>query len=316
MEFTKGCGAFQNRSALGIPFTGRLGTLMLLLFGSVLFVGLVLPGNSMAEDVKADTKADARAKFLKTFVAEFVAITPGKGKFPESFEMGSTNGAASELPVRKVTFGYSFGMAKYEVPQDLYSAVMGKNPSVWGGPRNSTEMMNYREAVGFCQRVTKLLHDAKLIGDDEVIRLPTEAEWEYCCRAGTTTAFSFGNEATSKDDVGKKASKLDPYGWHTGNAAGNDPPVGALKPNAWGLYDFHGYLWEFVSDSWHPNYKGAPTDGSSWASADESQPRTIRGGSWRDRHELLRSATRWSLPDHVRSDAIGFRCVKSKRSPK
>ena len=180
------------------------------------------------------------------FESNLALRRPGKGKFPKSFEMGSKSGDASEAPVHTVTFGYSFAMAKYEVPQDLYTAVMGKNPSVWGGPRNSTEMMNFNEAVVFCRRITEMLRAKSLIDNSEVIRLPTEAEWEYCCRAGTSTAYSFGDSATADGDVGKKASKLDPYGWHTGNAAGNDPPVGALKPNAWGLYDFHGYLWEFV----------------------------------------------------------------------
>ena len=105
---------------------------------------------------------------------------------------------------------------------------------------------------------------------------------------------------------------LDKYGWHTGNAAGNDPPVGALKPNAWGLYDMHGYLWEYVSDGWHPHYENAPKDGSSWEPNLRELPRIMRGGSWRDPYPLLRSAARWSVPDHARSDAIGFRCVLAK----
>ena len=96
-----------------------------------------------------------------------------------------------------------------------------------------------------------------------------------------------------------------------GNAAGNDPPVGALKPNPWGLYDMHGYLWEFVADAWHADYKRAPTDSGAWDGNKKFVSRVIRSGSWRDRYPSLRSAARLPLPDHVKSDAIGLRCVKA-----
>lgn len=265
--------------------------------------------------VKTKYTPAEKLALLKTFNAEFVEITPGEGKFPAEFQMGSKNGPKSERPVRTVKMSGPFHFAKYEVPQNLYAAVMGKNPSVWGGPRNSCEMMTWREANAFCVRATAMMRQAKLIKNDEEIRLPSEAEWEYCCRAGTTTAYSFGDKATKPGDVDNKASALDPYGWHTGNAAGNDPPVGELKPNAWGLYDMHGYLWEYVSDAWHHDYTSAPKDSSSWSPGLQAKvQRVIRSGSWRDRYEDLRSATRRAIPDHVRSDAIGFRCVKAKVS--
>lgn len=266
----------------------------------------------MAQDDPAATPknpANSQAELLETFRKEFVEITPGKGKFPKSFEMGSANGNPGERPPHTVAFDYNFEMAKYEVPQNLYAAVMGKNPSVWGGPRNSVEMVSFRDALAFCAKATQLMRQAKLIQPTEEIRLPSEAEWEYCCRAGSNTAYTFGEDAQAEGDQGVKARLLDKYGWHTGNAAGNDPPVGALKPNPWGLYDMHGYLWEYVSDGWHPNYKGAPKDGSSWEPNLRELPRIMRGGSWRDPYPLLRSAVRWSVPDHVKSDAIGFRCV-------
>jgi formylglycine-generating enzyme required for sulfatase activity len=175
-------------------------------------------------------------------------------------------------------------------------------------------MFSWNDATAFCTKATAMMRQAKLIGDDELIRLPTEAEWEYCCRAGTTTAYSFGDEAQAPGDEGKKATLLDPYGWHTGNAAGNDPPVGALKPNAWGLYDMHGYLREFVADHWHPDYEGAPRTSAAWIDADETYSlRVVRGGSWRDWHGDLRSAARLPVPADACSDAIGLRCVKSKR---
>ncbi|MFQ5731178.1 MAG: formylglycine-generating enzyme family protein [Planctomycetaceae bacterium] len=254
-----------------------------------------------------------RLKLLKTFASEFVDITPGKGKFPKTFAMGSKSGDASEKPSRTVTMSGNFAIAKYEVPQNLYEAVAGENPSRWKGPRNSAEMMSWQEAVAFCKRATALMRAARLIAADEEIRLPSEAEWEYCCRAGTTTAYSFGDTATADGDAGNKASLLDPFGWHTGNAAGNDPVVGALKPNRWGLYDMHGYLSEFVADAWHADYKNAPRDAAPWDDGKSKYVlRVVRSGSWRDRYERLRCAARTPWADHAKSDAVGFRCVKAK----
>jgi formylglycine-generating enzyme required for sulfatase activity len=251
-------------------------------------------------------------ELLKTFDSEFVAITPGEKDFPPSFMMGTDKGPFFEQPAHKVTFSYGFSMAKYEVPQNLYEAVMGRNPSKWKGPRNSVEMFTFAEAQEFCTRISTMLRDAKLLAEGEEIRLPTEAEWEYCCRAGTSTPYSFGESALKPGDKDVRASVLDEFGWHTGNAAGNDPPVGTKKPNPWGLFDMHGYLWEFVSDPWHETYDGAPADGSSWPS-DEKQPRrVVRGGSWKDRYECLRSAHRRPIDSHARDDAVGLRCVKAK----
>ncbi len=285
--------------------------------GSYLFclsMGIVIGRSDAQEGTKVPQPTGQnpaqKAELLKTFASEFIHITPGKGQFPETFTMGAPQ--ANEQPAHEVRMQAEFSIAKYEVPQDLYTAVAGTNPSVWGGPRNSVEMVTWADAKQFCRRATALMRQAGLIAKDEQIRLPSEAEWEYCCRAGTNTTFSFGDSATIPSDAGKKASLLDPYGWHTGNAAGNDPPVGALKPNAWGLYDMHGYLWEYVDDAFHATYENAPGDGTAWDAAKPFQDRLIRGGSWRDRHERLTSTTRASLPDHVRSDAIGFRCVKAK----
>jgi formylglycine-generating enzyme required for sulfatase activity len=157
--------------------------------------------------------------------------------------------------------------------------------------------MTWSEAVAFCDQVTKLLHQEKLLPEGEVIRLPTEQEWEYCCRAGTSTAYSFGDEAQTAGDASPKASLLDKYGWHTGNAAGNDPAVGVLAPNPWGLYDVHGYLWEFCQDG------------------PEASELTclVRGGSWKDPFLKLRSFSRKEFSKSLRDDAIGFRCVRAVR---
>ncbi len=289
----------------------RLGrrTIRLAVIGAVLFLNAGWAGVRAEDDKVPNEKTVA---LLKTFADEFVAITPGAGKFPASFQMGSAKGDASEQPQHEVTFKYKFAIAKYEVPQNLYEAVMGGNPSKWKGPRNSVEMMSWHDANEFCGKITAALRKNKLIADNEVIRLPTEAEWEYCGRAGTTTKYSFGDEAQQDGDTGKKATLLDKFGWHTGNAAGNDPPVGALKPNPWGLYDMHGYLWEFTADGWSDNYAQAPTNGSAVKADAEQGQIVLRSGSWKDSFPSLTSTSRRQISMTAADDAVGFRCVKAQ----
>src|SRR4029453_9029262 len=232
---------------------------------------------------------DAPRDVLKVFREEFVEIPAG------SFTMGSE----AEKPPHKVTIARPFLIAKYEVPQNLWQRVMGENPSLWKGKRNSVEMLSFAQAVEFCGKVTKLLREAKLIEETQAVRLPTEAEWEYAARAGTTTKYSFG------DDV----ADLDAHAWSTRNAKGNDPPVGAKKPNAWKLYDVHGYLWEWCADVWHDSYEGAPADGSAWTAGGDSKRRVLRGGSWKDTAEALTSSFRRGEPEELKDDAVGLRCV-------
>ncbi len=263
-----------------------------------------------AEDSKP--LSEKQRQLLKTFDDEFVDVTPGKGKFPASFVMGSADGPASEKPPTTITFKHNFAIAKYEVPQNLYEAVMGSNPSRWTGPRNSVEMFDFAAAEQFCQKITLQLRQVKLLSEDEEVRLPTEAEWEYCCRAGSKTPYSFGSDREIKGKDGKPARVLDDFGWHTGNAAGNDPPVGALKPNAWGLYDMHGYLWEFVADGWHDSHHGAPSDGSARRFQDQKSTPVIRGGSWIETFDLLTSSARRTVPADFKRADLGFRCVKAK----
>jgi formylglycine-generating enzyme required for sulfatase activity len=249
----------------------------------------------------AQDKVEPKDRILRLFLDEFIAVTPGTGQFPASFKMGTDDGPDSEKPVREVKFKQPFKMAKYEMTQELYEAIMGKNPSRWPGPRNSVEKISWHEATEFCKKATDAMRERKLLTAEETIRLPTEAEWEYVCRAGTTTPYSFGD----------KVADLGEYGWFTGNAKGNDPPVGKKKANPWGFYDMHGYIWEWVQDAWQPTYEGAPTDGSA-RDAKDAKERVGRGGAWTEKAENCRSATRGHWPADTRSDAIGFRCVLEK----
>ena len=249
---------------------------------------------------------------LKGFVEECVLIEPGTDKFPPSFQMGRHFESPFALPELTVTLTQSFRISKFEMTQELYTAVMGKNPSRWTGPRNSVESMSFLDAEACCTKLTTRLLDAKLIAANDVVRLPTEAEWEYCCRAGTDTRYSFGDAASTETDKDPLASILNEYAWHTGNAAGNDPAVGVLKPNPWGLYDMHGYLWEFVSDE-HADTNSATAPESTPKTTTNKATRIIRGGSWRDPASQLTCGARKPIPDQTSSDAIGFRCVIAQK---
>jgi formylglycine-generating enzyme required for sulfatase activity len=242
--------------------------------------------------------ADER-ELLTAFRHEFVEITPGRGAFPADFQMGRGGDDAVEAPQHRVAFGYSFAIGRYEVPQNLWQAVMGGNPSRWKGPRNAVEMLSFDDAVDFCRKITARLREAKLITASQIVRLPSEAEWEFAARAGSTSVYSFGDDAAALGD----------YAWSTHNAAGNDPPVGAKRPNAWNLFDMHGYLWEWCADNWHDTYAGAPADGSAWSAGGDPTQRVLRGGSWKDPAPKLTSTYRRAAPRELQDDAVGLRCV-------
>lgn len=226
---------------------------------------------------------------LKTFRAEFVSITPGIGRFPAAFP-SATQENLTEKKSHRIT--RDFAIAKFELTQELWEAIMGHNPSRWKGQRNSVEMISFSDAQKFCQRATERMRKAGFLLPTEEIRLPTEMEWEYAVRAGTDTAYSFGDDR----------NKLNDYAWSKHNAAGNDPPVGAKKPNPWGLYDVHGYLAEWC----------IPQRTSSQEKPPSKDIAVLRGGSWKDPAEKLTSRSRTTVPITLRDDAVGVRCVLAK----
>jgi formylglycine-generating enzyme required for sulfatase activity len=271
---------------------------------------VMLMVNEYREDAQAQPKKELpdptprTEEILKLFVEEFIDLGQAKVKFPAKFLMGADASPESQ-PMHEVTFAKPFAMSKYEMTQELYHVVMGKNPSKWLGLRNGAEMMNWEEAHTFCQKVTAELRKRKLIGADEEIRLPSEAEWEFVCRAGTTTVWSFG------DNV----KQLGPYAWYKDNSKGYDPPVGAKKPNAWGFYDMHGYVSEWCLDDWKSGYAGAAADGSA-VKTPGAKEKVIRGGSFADPPQEMTCAYRGHVAADTRSDRIGFRCVRAKVSAK
>lgn len=207
-----------------------------------------------------------------------------------SFMMGSTNGDAGEQPVHRVTIGKPFYVGKYEVTQAQWSAVMGNNPSENKGADNPVEQVSWDDAQEFIRKLNAL-------GDGYEYRLPSEAEWEYACRAGTTGDF---------------AGDVDSMAWYESNAKGKTHAVGQKQPNKFGLYDMHGNVWEWCADRSPENYRGAPDDGGAWSDTD-SRKRILRGGSWDHGANHMRSAHRhWFMPDK-RTHGIGFRVAASAR---
>ena len=207
---------------------------------------------------------------------------------PGSFMMGSTNGEADEKPVHQVTINYSFYMGKYEVTQAQWQAVMGENPSNFKDCANCpVEQVSWDDTQKFIQRLNGM-------NDGYTYRLPTEAEWEYACRAGTT---------------GDYAGNLSDMTWYSENSGSKTHSVGGKQPNAWGLADMHGNVREWCQDWYHETYYGAPTDGSAWLSGGEQKGRVLRGGSWLDFAAYLRSASRLRLTPDGRLDNLGFRVV-------
>ncbi|MFZ1415770.1 MAG: formylglycine-generating enzyme family protein [Defluviicoccus sp.] len=224
-----------------------------------------------------------------------------------------------EEPQHKVTIGTPFAIGRYPVTVGEYRKFVEATGHrhegglrVWTGSewkedaskswqdpgfaqtdRNPVVGVNWRDAVAYCEWLAK--------ETGKPYRLPSEAEWEYAARAGTTTRYSWGDAITEKNANFERK-------------VGKTSEVGAYPPNPWGLYDMHGNVWEWVEDVWHENYKGAPVDGSAWTDKegkDSSRDRVNRGGSWGSYPRYLRSANRfWNVPGS-RGGTLGFRLART-----
>jgi formylglycine-generating enzyme required for sulfatase activity len=218
-----------------------------------------------------------------------------------TFMMGSPESedplATSERPLHSVTISKDYYLGAYEVTQAQYERIMGKNPSRFKGVNNPVEKVSYVDAIAFCKKLSELPEE-KSAG--RVYRLPTEAEWEYTCRAGSTSRFGFGDSE----------SQLGSYGWFNGNSNLTTHPVGEKLPNAWGLYDMHGNVWEWCSD-WYGKYPtGAVTDPVGPTRATDH---VIRGGGLGNSAGGCRSAFRFMSHASGRDSIyeVGFRVALS-----
>jgi len=211
----------------------------------------------------------------------------------------------SESPQHPVTVP-SFFIGRYPITQSQWSAIAAfpkinrkLKPSNFKGNNRPIEQVLWQDSVEFCDRLSAFT--------GRTYRLPTEAEWEYACRAGTTTPFHLGETITT-DLANCRGDAI--YGRGVKGVDRKEPTdVGSFPPNGFGLCDMHGNVWEWCLDHWHQNYDGAPTDGSAWLTGDQDASYVVRGGSWRYSPRLCRSAYRSRDHPGSRSDGIGFRVV-------
>jgi len=210
-----------------------------------------------------------------------------------TFQMGSNDGSSDEKPVHTVSLK-SFALGKYEVTfeeYDKFCDATGRSKpddEGWGRGRRPVINVNWNDAKAYVKWLSEQT------GKD--YRLPSEAQWEYACRAGSTGKYSFG------DDV----SQLGNYGWYNSNSGSKTHPVGEKQANKFGLYDMHGNVREWLEDNWHDNYNGAPGDGSAWMSGDNNS-HLLRGDSWIDDGAFLRCAYRYRYDTSFRYGSRGFR---------
>ncbi|MBS9388944.1 MAG: SUMF1/EgtB/PvdO family nonheme iron enzyme [Dolichospermum sp. WA123] len=219
-----------------------------------------------------------------------------------TFMMGSPKSEAQrgsdESPEHQVTVP-SFFMGKYQLTQAQYQAIMGSNPSAFKGNNRPVERVSWNDAVKFCEKLSQKT--------GKNYKLPSEAEWEYACRAGTTTPFYFGESITPElvNYDGNYTYASAPKGQYRQQTT----DVGSFPPNAFGLYDMHGNVWEWCQDDYINSYNNAPTDGS--ALTGRSSIKLLRGGSWNNLPGYCRSAYRYNAHLDYNNDDIGFRVVCS-----
>jgi formylglycine-generating enzyme required for sulfatase activity len=256
--------------------------------------------SSESQSTSQDISPDNGMETITNSIGMKLVLIP-KG----TFMMGSPieeEGADNDEEQHQVTIGKDYYLGVTEVTQGQYEKVMGTNPSYFRGNKvqgessnHPVEQVSWEDAVEFCKKLSDLPEEKKA---GRVYRLPTEAEWEYACRAGSKAAYSFGANSKSLGD----------YAWFGENSGRQTHPVGEKKANAWGLYDMHGNVWELCSD-WYGEYpKGAVSDPSG---PNEGSIRVIRGGGWDNVAAFCRSANRfWDVPSG-RDGSLGFRVALS-----
>lgn len=252
----------------------------------------------MNNSVDNSVKNPSSGLTINSIGMEFVLIPAGK------FDMGSPTREKCrklwESPVHRVTIEKPFYLGRYPVTQEQWQKVMGNNPSYFRGKKHPVENVSWNEVQVFFRK----LNSMENAGEKNLIfRLPTEAEWEYAARAGTATAYFFGNDE----------SKLKEYAWFLENSGLETHPVGLRKPNPWGLYDIYGNTGEWVQDEYHISYRGAPSDGRAWENSFSSVSTPVRirrGGGWNGNAGCCRSAERLFAAQDKRLNSLGFRAVR------
>jgi formylglycine-generating enzyme required for sulfatase activity len=239
--------------------------------------------------------SDHPSHLVNSLGMTFVRIPAGE------FRMGSTDGDNDERPVHTVRISQPFYLGVHTVTQGQWEAVMGNNPSRFrgdrftGDPNRPVETVSWEDVQTFISRLNAREGHTQY-------RLPTEAEWEYAARAGSTTAYCFG------DDNRWFRRRLGEYAWYSANAGGQTHPVGTRQPNAWGLYDMYGNVWEWMQD-WYGEYAAGPVTDPQGPAAGSG--RVIRGGSWGTGARICRSASRYNDAPGYRNGHLGFRLLRT-----
>ncbi len=280
------------------------------------FVGVsgakeIAPGLSARseQDAKHPLRAiETPTTMTNSIGVDFVLISPG------SFMMGSRRSLKRSLkevvdflrgderrykyekPYHGVKIERPFYLQTTPVTQGQWQRVMGDNPSHFkdGGDDCPVENISW-------DRVREFIKKLNQIKKTKAYRLPSEAEWEYACRAGCDAEFAFGDDA----------NRFGEFAWYKKNSEWTARPVSQKKPNAWGLYDMHGNVWEWMEDDWHDSYEGAPADGRAWVDGPRGALRVVRGGSWGFDARHCRSAARIIIPPEVDLLFVGFRLSRS-----
>jgi formylglycine-generating enzyme required for sulfatase activity len=260
--------------------------------------------NSRKRLLAPEPRSRSKSVPYTTNSADLVWISPGEFLMGSPFNEQGRD--PDEGPQTKASIPHGFWMGRHEVTQAEYEDVMGTNPSLsTADPNRPVDRVNWFEAMEYCARLTKLQEGARLLPKGYAFRLPTEAEWEYCCRAGSTTRYCFGEDLSDSD--------LSSFAWFTRNSDFMSHPVGTKKPNAWGLYDMHGNVWEWCLNRWDGPLPGGSI--TNTPKAEEGGLRVARGGSWLYEAKACRSANRDDYGASNRCSDVGFRVVLAPTRP-
>jgi formylglycine-generating enzyme required for sulfatase activity len=203
-------------------------------------------------------------------------------------------GGEREQPIHEVTLSRELLLGRTPVTQEQWEAVMGSNPSQFKGADRPVEQVTWDDCQAFLERLNR--------AGQGTFRLPTEAEWEYACRAGSRGRFCFGDDE----------ARLGDHGWYSANSGGESHPVGLKTPNAWGLHDMHGNVWEWCQD-WWDDYVDAPAVDPQGPPQGFMGARVFRGGCWRGGADFAESAHRGGRGAGYRAGILGLRLVCASR---